>query len=181
MCSYQHSQASEDALFLLDRSSFRLQEPEFSFPAWCSERHQRQTLPHWENIFSFASSLPLRPGLASPVRCCYSACQRTEEAPAMNELMNEQSLSVGRRLPGSLGEADIHFLGVGWNASRCFPAVSPGSTSTGSLPLLLPHFSFRSHCSWPPFSSYAAYIREVTLIYPHLYYLHAVPFSFSLL
>lgn len=47
------------------------------------------------------SSQPLPPGLASSVRCCYSACQRTGEAPAMNELMNEQSLSAGRRLPGS--------------------------------------------------------------------------------
>lgn len=58
----------------------------------------------------------------------------------MNELMNEQSLSVGRRLLGSLGEADIHFLGVGWDAGTCFPAVSPGSAATRSLPFLLtPH------------------------------------------
>lgn len=120
------SEASS-AYFCLGRVSSRLDEPEFSFPPQFSQKRQQQTMLHWENILSFMHLLPLPPGLASPVSGCSPTCQKRDEAPSMEELMNEQKPQCGVQAGEKQWRGQHYFLTVGWDANSCVPAAFPGA------------------------------------------------------
>ena len=115
--------------------------------------------PHWENILSFMSLLPLPPGLASPWVAVTQHASGQEEAPSMNELMNAQKPPCRAPADEKRRRACHSFPRCGLQYKQLFSCF----VCMLCLPLILPHFSFRSCCPGIHFSSCAAYIWEVIL------------------
>lgn len=90
------------------------------------------------------SLLSFPPGLASAVSCCYSACQRTEEAPAVNELMNEQKPQCRVQADERLPRGWHSFPPCGLEYKQLFSCCISVLCLPHSLPLLLLRFSFMS-------------------------------------
>lgn len=113
--------------------------------------------------------LPLPLALASPVGGCYSAYQKTDEAPSVEELMNGQKPQCRRRLVKAAERlVCISWLWAGIQTA-VFPAVlpcsafhippfspSPTSLSGPTAPL--------GHCRC------SLYWGNHSPIHPHLYY-----------
>ena len=123
--------------------------------------------------------LPLLLGLASPVSGCYSAYQKREGAPSMEELMNEQKPQCRVQASEKPRRGWCSFPHCGLEYKQLF--------SCCTSMLCLPHTPFLSH---PPpllfqvpllllatfFFWCSLYWGNHSPIHPHLSYLHTIPF-----